>query len=67
MAIKKLEIRNLTEDAYYGLLRYDYARVWAMMPNSSQVCVALLRPTEHMIFCVREHTKTLFANVLNWS
>ncbi len=27
-AIKMLEIRNLTEDAYYGLIKYDYARVW---------------------------------------
>jgi TonB family protein len=28
VAMKKLEIGNLTEDAYYGLLKYNYARVW---------------------------------------
>ncbi len=27
-AIKRLEIRNLTEDAYFGLLKYYYAQRW---------------------------------------
>lgn len=39
-AMKHLVIRNLTEDAYYGLLKFEYARVWG---NDMQQLAGLRR------------------------
>ena len=59
-AMQHLVIRNLTEDAYYGLLNFEYARVWG---NDIQELAGLRRAVANQE--AREYLrKPVFVNAL---